>query len=1006
VPLLAKFLHVRRTELARTLQVAGFAIVIGWAAYTAFSGSQAIFPTKAGPGAYPLFFIILALAVWPMVALQGALTRRLGVGRAFRVILALNGLAALGIFLVFLFDESPTVAFAAYVVYSVGFELVMLQFWGFASQHFNLLEGKRIFPVIAAGSSIGYILAGFTTTLIALSGRIEPLMLVWAFGAVVAAVMSIGLERTLYRPSFDDDADEFLAHEHIVRGRLSAMSILRGAIRYMTSSPLVLALVLLALVLQIASRVGDYLVALIFVNSTHHNLQALTILIGNAWLASYVVQLGVSLFVAPWVLDKLGVKNAILALPIFTLIGFAAVAINPVLATSLFLFIVRNGLQTGLDDPAESVLGSAVPAQVGPKLKFLLDNLVLPGAAVLSGVILLVVQRTIAASEEVLALIGIVVAILFIAAAWRVRSLYVSAIYARLRTHAMTLSDFQRAVGRPSQPEIDELMTFVRQGDDKVRQFAAAALGRLAPDTFAGMLPELLASDDRRVRRLGFQMAPPEVLALDQLEAAMDDPDGWVVASAAVAGAGRKPPWARVGEILDRLWMSENDEDRAAAVWAAAFKGDNEKVVAALQDRVPRIRQEGIRSFAKLKANVPGAAGPLIACMTDGNPGVRREAMLQAVRWAPPPAHSHDYAEALIDGLTNPDREIRMLAAEALAAQAPAALERTLPFLALRGDTSAATVEALVRSGRPDMFKRVRDHLERLLGEGLNMARLSPRVASHGENGAGDDRYLFLRITVEDYALHAAESGLAAMRALHGKRGFATVERGIRSAGSAARVEGLETLLNFGPAWLAGPLAQLLDPEAIDSGPARPLSPQEFEALANHGDRWVKEAAAAVSTGLDERMKELIALKRVPLFSTLTLEQLASIDRLMVTRTYVKGEPIFTKGDVGSELYVVLEGEIRIHLDHEGREVTLARIGPSMVLGEMAVFDEQPRSASAQASADTTVRVLRRDKLRAVVHEHPEVLLEFVKNLSQRIRVMNEQLEAQETSVPVVREGN
>ena len=106
MPLLAKFLHVRRTELPRTLQVAGFAIVIGWAAYTAFSGSQAIFLDKAGPEAYPLFFIILALAVWPMVALQGALTRRLGVGRAFRVILALNGLAALGIFFVYLVDES------------------------------------------------------------------------------------------------------------------------------------------------------------------------------------------------------------------------------------------------------------------------------------------------------------------------------------------------------------------------------------------------------------------------------------------------------------------------------------------------------------------------------------------------------------------------------------------------------------------------------------------------------------------------------------------------------------------------------------------------------------------------------------------------------------------------------------------------------------------------------------------------------------------------------------
>jgi hypothetical protein len=998
VPFLAKFLHVRRAELARTLQVAGFAIVIGWGAYAAFSGTQAIFLNKAGPEKYPLFFIILALAMWPMVALQGALTRRLGVGRAFRVILALNGLAALAIFVTYLFDESPNVAFAAYVVYSVGFELVMLQFWGFVSQHFNLLEGKRIFPVIAAGSSIGYILAGVTTTLIALVAT-EPVLLVWTFAAAVAIVMSIRLERTLYRPSFDDDADEFLAHEHVVRGRQSPIAIVTSAVQYVTSSPLVLALVLLALVLQMSGRVGDYLVALIFVNATHHNLQALTILIGDAWLVSYVVQLVISLFVAQWVLDKLGVKNAILALPIFALIGFAAVAASPILATSLFLFIVRNGLQTGLDDPAENVLGSAVPAQVAPKLKFLLDNLVLPGAMAITGVFLFVVQRAIAASVEVLAVIGIVLAILFIAAAFRVRSLYVSAIYARLRTHAMTLSDFQRAVGRPSQSEIDELQVFIRQGDDKVRQFAAAALGRLAPDTFAGMLPELLASDDRRVRRLAFQMAPPDTIAFDQLEAAAADPDGWVVASAAVAGAGRRPPWGRAQELLDRLWASKEPDDRAAAVWAASFQADYGKVVAGLQDSVPRIRQEGIRSFAKLKADVPNAAGPMIACLTDPDIAVRREALQQAVRWSPPAEDNRGYVEALIDGLTTADHEIRMLAAEALASQAPAALERTLPFLAFRGDGSAATVEALVRSGRPDMFKRVRGHLEQLLGEGLRMARLSARVAGGADHGADDDRYLFLRITVDDYAQHAAESGLAAMRALHGKRGFATVERGLRSAGPVARVEGLETLLNFGPAWLAGPLAQLLDPEAFDSGPARPLSHGEIEGLANHGDKWVKEAAAAVSNGLDERMKELIALKKVPLFSTLTLEQLASIDQLMVTRHYVKDEPIFTRGDVGSELFVVLEGEIRIHLDHEGREVTLARIGPSMVLGEMAVFDEQPRSASAQASVDTMVRVLRRDKLRAVVHEHPEVLLEFVKNLSQRIRVMNEQLEAQETSV-------
>src|SRR5438093_10564140 len=177
-------------------------MVVGWAMYTAFNGAQAIFLTKSGPQAYPLFFIILALAVWPMVALQGALTRRIGVTRAFRVILALNVVAAIGVFIAYEVDESPAVAFTAYVIYSVAFELVMLQVWLFVTEHFNLLEGKRIFPVIAAGSSIGYILSGVTTAAIAVFGT-GPLIFAGASGSARSLYVPSGLEKRLYRPAAD-----------------------------------------------------------------------------------------------------------------------------------------------------------------------------------------------------------------------------------------------------------------------------------------------------------------------------------------------------------------------------------------------------------------------------------------------------------------------------------------------------------------------------------------------------------------------------------------------------------------------------------------------------------------------------------------------------------------------------------------------------------------------------------------------------------------------------------
>jgi hypothetical protein len=507
------------------------------------------------------------------------------------------------------------------------------------------------------------------------------------------------------------------------------------------------------------------------------------------------------------------------------------------------------------------------------------------------------------------------------------------------------------------------------------------------------MLPELLAGGDSVLRRLALQMAAPSSVTVEQLEVAAEDADGWVRAAAAVAGASRK--WPRSDELLRTLWKSTLTEERAAAVWAAAFVGGQETIIAAMGDGNPRVRLESIRSFAKMKGDVAGISDPLIACLRDDDIEVRREALRQAVRWTPPVDQHQAYAEALADGLASGDRDVRRLAAEAMAAQSPDALVLSLPLLVAQDQAAAAIIEALIRSGRPDLFQRARGHLESHLADALHLARLSARLArAAGGDGQDAAGYTLLRIGLDDYARTGIDTGLSAMRALHGKRGFATVERGLMSDEAQAKVEALETLINFGPGWLAGPLAQLLDPESLDSGSARPLTNAELEALANHHDKWVKETAAAAARGAGGQMKELIALKRVPLFSTLTLEQLASIDRLMVTRHYVKGESIFRKGDVGAELYVVLEGEVRIHLDHDGHEVTVARHGPSKVVGEMSVFDDQPRSASAQASENTTVRVLRRDRMQAIVHEHPEVLLEFVKNLSQRLRTMNEQLEA------------
>jgi ATP/ADP translocase len=257
---LGNVLHVRRSELDRTLRTTGLAIVLGCGMYTAFNGTQAIFLTRARPPAYPLFFVILALSVWPAIALLGLVNRRWGVARSFRYALLLNAVIPVPVFVAYRLGETYLVSFVAYVIYSVAFEIVMLQFWTFISQYFNFLEGKRIYPVIAAGSGLGYIFAGAVTAGVAnATGGPEYLMFVWAAGAAVSGLIAYRAERRLYRPPVEDDVDELNADAGEARRRRGLLRSVGDSLEYLRVSRLALAAVLLGTVLLVAMRVSDYL---------------------------------------------------------------------------------------------------------------------------------------------------------------------------------------------------------------------------------------------------------------------------------------------------------------------------------------------------------------------------------------------------------------------------------------------------------------------------------------------------------------------------------------------------------------------------------------------------------------------------------------------------------------------------------------------------------------------------------------------------------------------------
>jgi len=128
-------------------------------------------------------------------------------------------------------------------------------------------------------------------------------------------------------------------------------------------------------------------------------------------------------------------------------------------------------------------------------------------------------------------------------------------------------------------------------------------------------------------------------------------------------------------------------------------------------------------------------------------------------------------------------------------------------------------------------------------------------------------------------------------------------------------------------------------------------------------------------------------LKQSLIFSSLNEEEAAELARLAIERSFTPGDFIFWDGDAPDWFYMVAEGKVKV-LKHSslGKEFIIAFLSPGEMFGEVAVFENKPYPASAQAVVETKVLGIRRqDFLSFLVHQ-PEVALRIISVLGGRLR--------------------
>ncbi|MDF1562674.1 MAG: Crp/Fnr family transcriptional regulator [Deltaproteobacteria bacterium] len=137
------------------------------------------------------------------------------------------------------------------------------------------------------------------------------------------------------------------------------------------------------------------------------------------------------------------------------------------------------------------------------------------------------------------------------------------------------------------------------------------------------------------------------------------------------------------------------------------------------------------------------------------------------------------------------------------------------------------------------------------------------------------------------------------------------------------------------------------------------------------------------------RYREL--LRKVTIFSDLDEAGLDDLEGLFVSKTYGKDALIVGHDEEGDSLFIIVEGRAKaMLLGESGREMILYVFRPGDFFGEMSLLDNEPRSATVQASEETTVLALRRDAFHRHIEKYPKTALSILREMSARLRRADE----------------
>ena len=398
------------------------------------SASDALFLSKLGAQNLPSIYLLTPLVFLAYIPIYSYLINRLGINKVFNLTLAVLALGGIFIYAIFRFGSPEVELVALYVakLYSFLWYIALYSlYWNFIDGYFDILDAKRVFAALSAGSALGAALGGGLVSILSANFQAHELFLAWS----LIAFLTFPILRQCSRKWNVIDAEELDTDAH-TSGVVAEMKSLLTTFKTSTFAVLLGGLLFSTM---IATLICEYQFSNIL--AQNRSEAELAGLFRKLFLVVHSFNLLINLFVFNRLALNLGVRNVTLIQPVIYVVAFCLMLIDGSLSAGIFGFFAFHGVLTSIDFNNTNLLINALPKEKRRQLRTFIEGICEPMANAVAGGLLFFLVTTITPNQ--ISTLGIGVAIVCFALAWALRGAYVSSMVENLKSSWLDFSAAQ-----------------------------------------------------------------------------------------------------------------------------------------------------------------------------------------------------------------------------------------------------------------------------------------------------------------------------------------------------------------------------------------------------------------------------------------------------------------------------------------------------------------------------------------------------------------------------------